>query len=78
MSQSEISTSVSINTTPKGISKLGNKWRVRRYGIHIGVYGSYDDAVEASIKADDEQEVFEMMQQYLEAKEYLKKRGIIF
>jgi hypothetical protein len=78
MRQSSISTNQSTNTSPKGVYKVGGKWRVIRYEMHIGMYDTYEEAVEASNKADDEQEVFEMMQKYLEAKEYLKKRGIIF
>jgi len=61
----------------KGISKEGEKYRVRKYGNHIGIYSTYDEAVEAVNKAEDEQVVFNMMQQYCEAKEFLTKRGLI-
>ena len=61
----------------KGISKEGAKYRVRKYGNHVGIYSTYDEAVEAVNKAEDEQVVFNMMQQYYEAKEFLIKRGLL-
>jgi hypothetical protein len=61
----------------KGIYPQGIRFRVRKYGVHIGVYNTLNQAEEAALKYEKEQEVFKYMKQYREAKEWLTKNGIL-
>ncbi len=61
----------------KGISKRNGKYRLRKYNMHIGMYDTYAEAVQASKEEDEAQERFRYMQQYLKAKQWLQAEGIL-
>lgn len=61
----------------KGIYPKGKRWRVRKYGYHIGVYDTYAEALSVAKIEDDKQEKFRYMQQYLESKKWLQEKGLL-
>lgn len=61
----------------KGVSPHGKRWRVRKYGYHIGVYDTKEEAENAAALEDIKQEQFKYMQQYLEAKKWLTENGFL-
>ena len=61
----------------KGIYKYGDKWRVRKYDKHIGVYDTYVEAVMAVDKATTDHIADTYWKQYVEARNWLKEQGLI-
>ena len=61
----------------KGIYPHGKKFRVRKYDRHIGVYDTQEEAIEAVIRADNEELEGKMWNQYLTAKKWLIEKGLL-
>lgn len=61
----------------KGIYKHGDKWRVRKYDKHIGVYDTYVEAVMAVDKATTEHLTQSYWTKYIEARKWLIEQGLI-
>ena len=61
----------------KGIYPHGKRWRVRKYGNHIGIYKTYAEAEEVVRFEDEKQLKFKYMQQYVEAKKWLQEKGYL-
>jgi hypothetical protein len=60
----------------KGIYKHGDRYRVRKYDKHIGVYDTKEEAEMACLKADIEREIEKQKQNYIHAKRYLHSQGV--
>lgn len=61
----------------KGVYKNGKNWRVRKFGYHIGVYNTKEEAESAAAEEEIKQEVFKHMQQYLASKKWLQEKGLL-
>lgn len=61
----------------KGIYTHGKKFRVRKYNRHIGVYDTHQEAIEAVIRADEQEIEGNMWNQYLTAKKWLIDKGFL-
>lgn len=73
----EIEAKSQKNKSMKGVYKHGKKWRVRKYNCHIGVYNTYDEAVESAKIEEIAQLKFKYTKQYFEAKKWLQENGIL-
>lgn len=61
----------------KGIYPNGKRWRVRKYGYHVGVYDTKAEAIAVAEAEDEKQLKFKYMQQYVEAKKWLQDKGFL-
>lgn len=61
----------------KGVYKNGKRWRVRKFGYHIGAYDTKEEAEAAAAGEENKQEVFKYMQRYLESKKWLQEKGLL-
>lgn len=61
----------------KGIYKHGDKWRVRKYEKHIGIYDTYMEAVMAVQEATEQHMKDSYFKQYMTARKWLIDNGHI-
>lgn len=61
----------------KGIYPQGKRWRVRKYGYHVGVYDTKEEAIKVAESEDMKQLKFKYMQQYVESKKWLQEKGYL-
>lgn len=61
----------------QGVYLRGKRWRVRKFGYHIGTYDTKEEAERVVLEEEEKQLKFKYMQQYVEAKKWLQERGYL-
>lgn len=55
----------------------GNRFRVRKYDKHIGVFETYEEAKQAAVQADKKHIEQMYLRQYVTSKKWLKEHGLL-